>query len=183
MSEYKQLYHRKVTRYFKSMVFLLTAFGLFSLGSTASSRYVDYFKSAERELEQSLNTIMRLRIESNKIAETIANFKTSIEVDKLPPNPEAAILSVYDELKNKLKKLTIDFSPPKKSANIIELPIVIKGTINDLDFAYNVMKFLDSYYYPFIRIDKVSLRFKDNAIDLGLNGSIVTYDINMALAE
>lgn len=183
MSEYRTIMSNQVKRRLKLLyvagLLLIVLFAVQELFSI----YLGYLKSAQRQVNNELNVVNKLRIEKELIREVLSEFKKVAYFQENQEQTVALLYRTFDEISVSVRPLTVEMGQMKSEGAIKSLGTVIKGTVRSFETVRLLVALLENLYYPFFKIQSIDLKYKDKEMDIAISGEIIIYSLDHELVR
>lgn len=158
------------------LIILLSAQELFSI-------YLEYLKSAQRQVNNEINVIHRLRLEKEMIRQVLGEFKKVAYFQENQEQTVALLYKTFDEISVSVRPLTVEMGQIKLDGAIKSLGAVIRGTVKSYESIKLLVAYLENLYYPFFKIQSIDLKYREKEMDVSITGEIIIYSLVQELAH
>ncbi|MBI4690727.1 MAG: hypothetical protein HY754_10760 [Nitrospirae bacterium] len=151
--------------------------GLFFLtmisGVIISTRYERFLSDILKELEKGRQNLFVMRGAIADMDIAIAGVNKVISPDIILETPETQLLTGLDELKSKMKKAEITVTAFQYKGDEVNLPVVIKATLENYTDFVNAVGYLQSQRFPVFDISNILLsQSQDKTVSYEIRGDI-----------
>lgn len=181
MRDYRTIVSNQVKNRLKllyiSSVLLITLLSIHELATV----YLVYLKSAQRQVNDEMNLIQKLRLEKEIIRQVLNEFKKIAYFQENQEQTVALLYRTFDEISMSVKPLTAEMGQIKTEGPIKSLGIGIKGIVRSSESVRLLVASLENLYYPFFKIQSIDLKYREKEIDVSIIGEITIYSLDQEL--
>lgn len=149
-------------------------------GSIVLKKYSDSITALSQKLEAVRTSLVKISGGVSDMNSAISEIKTAIPYTFGSMTPEALIFSDLDRLKSRMKGGEIIVTSLVYKENGVNLPVNIKGRLQNYTAFVNDIGYLQSLNFPFFRIESIQIskpleKDKDKAfVSYAVDGSFLT---------